>query len=187
MVNKSSPTVNRRLLHKREVKCFGYERYDGDFDIEGHLTDVKTYGVDGFDRGSMKPGEPVHDMWLRLTVDVNLKIKGSKAEIVWSPYNICKVVEPNFNQLVGEVIGPGFTKRVRRRLGGTHGCTHLVELLGPIATTAFQTIYPKKSKPSGEVDKERKPTLLNTCHAWADDSDMVKVRHPKFFTGIKVR
>jgi hypothetical protein len=25
---------------------------------------------------------------------------------------------------------------LRRRLGGVHGCTHLVELFGPLATTA---------------------------------------------------
>ncbi len=187
MVNKLSFPAERRLMHKRTVRCFGYERHDGYYDIEGHLTDSKTYRLEDFDRGPMEPGEPVHEMFLRLTVDGDLTIKASEAAIVWSPYNICKAVEVNFDKLAGEVIGPGFKKRVKQKLGGTQGCTHLVELLGPIATTAFQTIYPKNIKQEEAGTKETKPRLLNTCHAWAEDSEMIRSRHPKYFRGIKTK
>ena len=39
-------------------------------------------------------------------------------------------------------VGPGWRRAVRARLGGVQGCTHPVELLGPLATTAYQTVHP---------------------------------------------
>ena len=75
MMKTLSEPSERQLLHKRTVKCFGYKRKDGLFDIEGHLQDVKNYPLSNFDRGPMKAGDPVHEMWLRLTVDLNLEIK----------------------------------------------------------------------------------------------------------------
>ena len=90
-----------------------------------------------------------------------------------------------------------------------HGCTHLVELLGPVATTAFQTIDsdeagevrraweereagrkgepwpPPASKGDGERAK-RPPPVLNTCHAWRADGEVVERWAPHFFTGKRV-
>ncbi|MBO6784243.1 MAG: DUF2889 domain-containing protein, partial [Alphaproteobacteria bacterium] len=38
-----SPPAEREHIHTRTVECAGYRRTDGLWDIEGHLTDVKTY------------------------------------------------------------------------------------------------------------------------------------------------
>ena len=35
-----SPSVSRKQLHTREIKCIGYERDDGLWDIEGRITDT---------------------------------------------------------------------------------------------------------------------------------------------------
>ena len=35
----------RRKVHTRRVTCEGFRREDGHLDIEGHITDVKTYEV----------------------------------------------------------------------------------------------------------------------------------------------
>tara|TARA_A100001011_G_scaffold364201_1_gene414721 strand:- start:94 stop:663 length:570 start_codon:yes stop_codon:yes gene_type:complete len=182
MKTLSEPS-ERQLLHKRTVKCFGYKRTDGLFDIEGYLKDVKNYPLSNFDRGPMKAGDPVHEMWLRLTVDLNLEIKKSEAVIVWGPYHMCGRITPNFKRLEGQTIKAGFRRRIQSLVGGTQGCTHLVELLGPIATTAFQTIYPEKNKKSKLSGHKKKPQLIDSCHAWASDSEMVAQRHKDFFTG----
>jgi predicted PolB exonuclease-like 3'-5' exonuclease len=63
-----------------------------------------------------------------------------------SPYDVCPAVIPNFQRLVGLRIYPGFHKQVRDLLGGTQGCTHLVDLLGPVATTAYQTVFPYRAR-----------------------------------------
>ena len=188
-----SAAVDREHIHTREIECRGYRRADGLWDIEGHLTDVKTYPFTNDERGSIEPGDPVHDMWMRLTIDSDFTIVGVEAVTDKSPYAICGAITSAFGQLVGINIARGFTREVRRRLGGVHGCTHLVEMLRPIATTAFQTIFPILMRERGiaaahldptSPDKPaKKPPLLNTCHAFASDGELVRRHWPAFYTG----
>ena len=64
-------------------------------------------------------------------------------------------------------------------LGKTEGCTHLVELLNTIATTAFQTIYPYSINKVTTV--KEKPKLLNKCYAYSENSPIVKKLFPDFY------
>ncbi|MFN7086062.1 MAG: DUF2889 domain-containing protein, partial [Burkholderiales bacterium] len=129
----------RKLAHVRAIECRGYEREDGLWDIEGHLVDTKTYVHTRRDGGRERaPGEPVHDMWLRLTIDLDLKIHDVEAATDAGPYALCGDITPNFKALVGLTIGPGWRREIAARVGGVKGCTHLVELLGPLGTVAFQ-------------------------------------------------
>jgi hypothetical protein len=183
----SSPAP-REHIHTRHVECRGFRRADGLWDIEGHITDVKTYGFGNRERGPVEAGSPIHDMWIRLTIDDGLTIKAVEAVTDASPYRICPEVTPNFQRLVGLRIGPGFRKSIRDRLGGTEGCTHLVELLGPVGTTAFQTVAPmvksdlyKRSEGSPDPAAPRKrPALLNTCYAFSDEREVVARQWPEF-------
>mgnify|MGYP003347084041 CR=1 FL=1 len=88
----------------------------------------------------------VHDMSIRLTLDHKFTIVDVEAVTDKSPYQICGNVAPDFKKLIGLRIGGGFHREVRARLGGVHGCTHIVELLGPVATTAFQTVSSGKAR-----------------------------------------
>ena len=183
----SSPAP-REHIHTREIDCRGYRRADGLWDIEAHLTDVKTYAFDSDWRGEVGAGTPVHDMWMRLTVDDDLVVRAVEAVTDASPYEICPAVTVNYQRLVGLSIRPGFMPKVREVLGGTQGCTHLVELLGPLATTAFQTIFPYRSRLRKEGERDpakpvKRPTLLETCYAFASDSPVVKRYWPDFYTG----
>ena len=73
---------------------------------------------------------------------------------------------------------------MKELLGGTRGCTHLVELLGPMATTAYQTLVgQRRKKPQPEDAPRRKPWHLDTCHALASDGPIVKKDWPDFYTG----
>ena len=137
-----SPPASRETLHRRLIDMHGYRRADGLFDIEGHLEDTKTYPFGNLDRGTIEPGVPLHGMWLRLTVDEDLVIVACEAATDFSPYSVCPQAAPNFAALEGVRIGPGFTRAVKERVGGVHGCTHLREMLAQMATVAFQTIYP---------------------------------------------
>jgi hypothetical protein len=185
----SSPAT-REHIHTRQVHCQGYRRTDGLWDIEGHITDIKSYGFGNRERGQVPAGSPIHDMWIRLTVDDGLHIKAVEAVTDASPYRICPEVTPNFQRLVGLRIGPGFRKAVRERLGGTEGCTHLVELLGPVGTTAFQTVMPlverdlyKRSQaalPGDAPQPQKRPALLNSCYAFSDAREVVARQWPEF-------
>lgn len=194
-----SPPVGRQHLHTRRVTCQGFFREDGLWDIEGRITDTKTYGHANEWRGPLEPGDFIHDMSIRLTLDHKFTIMDVEAVTDRSPYRICGDVAPDFRKLIGLRIGGGFHRQVRERLGGVHGCTHIVELLGPVATTAFQTVSSGKArelnrahrarngtlaKPEADKTKSpRRPNVIDTCHAWAADGEVVKRWAPHFYTG----
>ena len=117
-----SPPASRDPIHHRRIDCRGYRRADGLWDIEGHLTDTKTYPFVKSFRGELEPGEPVHDMWLRLTLDDELTVVAAQAATVAGPFAICPAITPGFAKLEGLRIGPGWRRAVQARLGGVHGC-----------------------------------------------------------------
>jgi hypothetical protein len=180
-----SPTVERELIHERTIECKGYKRNDGLWDIEGHLIDIKSYEFPNHDRGGIAAGEPIHDMWLRITVDNDMLIHEAEAVTVSSPFNICPNITRNFTQLKGIQIKSGWRSSVNKLVGGTQGCTHLVELLNPLATTAFQTIYPLISQEMTSAIPGKKPLLLGSCHAYASDSLVVKRQWTEHYDGDK--
>jgi hypothetical protein len=174
----SAPAA-REPLHRREIIMNGYRRSDGHFDIEGHLVDTKSYAFEMMDRGTIQPGEALHGMWIRLTVDEDLLILSCEAATDFSPYSICPEAAPNFAALAGVRIGPGFTRAVKERVGGAHGCTHLREMLAQMATVAFQTVYPvrrKKELTDPSAAEAAKDRLLGSCYAYAPDSPVVMRR-----------
>ncbi len=179
-----SAPAERELIHSRDVVCRGYQRTDGLWDIEGHLVDTKSYDFPNRYRGEVRAGEPVHGMWLRLTVDDDLRIHAIEAVTDDGPYPVCPAITPRFRELEGLRIGPGFSREVRQRLGGRSGCTHLVELLRPVATTAIQTIYPRRHRPA-PGDTTRRPVFLDTCHALASDGPVVRDHWPEWYTGTE--
>jgi hypothetical protein len=173
----------RQPLHTRSVQCKGYIRDDGLYDIEGMLVDTKSRAFHNMDRGHVEPGEPIHEMWIRLTVDIDLKVVDVEARSVWGPYDMCGDITPNFKRLKGLVIQRGWKQKTQELLGGTQGCTHMVELLGPIATTAFQTIYADRVARDKRAGSKETPALIGSCHAYAPDSPVVAMRHPEYYTG----
>lgn len=170
-----SPASERRLIHTRHMVCQGYHREDGLWDIEGSLVDTRTEQMETFGRGRIAPGEHLHEMWLRMTVDSELTVRGIEATTVHAPYPSCPDFPRRFEKLVGERIEPGWTAKVRLLLGGRWGCTHLVELLGPLATTAVQTVYAWRGETGAHLEDSVAPPedFINTCHSLAEGSEVV--------------
>ena len=179
----SKPT-ERELLHEREIIIRGYRRADGRFDIEAHLTDTKSYSFPSEDRGQIPSGEPLHEMWVRLTVDEDMLIESCEAATDHGPYRICPDAAPNFSRLAGLRIGRGFLKQAAERVGGVAGCTHLRELLQQLGTVAFQTLYPVRARKEAAASTANSaPRLLNSCYAYAASSPVVQRRWPQFYKG----
>jgi hypothetical protein len=178
-----SPPAARRHLHNRSIRCEGYQRKDGLFDIEARIIDTKTYEVTEPYRGLRKPGEHVHDMALRLTLDRDMVVHDIEVTTNAAPYDPCFTVAPAYKRLVGARIGGGWRRAVSEAVGGTKGCTHLRELLMPAATVAFQTMgsWPRAGKVATEAapDKaKKKPYFIDACKAWASDGPVVERLFP---------
>jgi hypothetical protein len=194
-----TPAQPREAIHTRAIEINGYRRDDGLYDLEAHLTDTKTFGQTNFDRGYIPAGEPVHDMWLRLTIDDTMQIVDVDAVSDKTPYVMCPTAAPNFSRLIGLRIKAGFLREANHLVGGAVGCTHLRELLQQMATTAFQTTNPAKVRQemrregaseapgSDSVDARitekmgGPPKILNTCLAYADTGPLVKRRWPSLY------
>lgn len=176
-----APT-SRELAHTRVVTCLGYKRSDQLWDIEGRIVDTKPYRFPNRDRGGhIEAGEPLHDMSIRLTIDIDLNVVDVEAAIDDSPYNYCKGVTSIARQLIGLKIAPGWTAKSKVAMGKSSGCTHLTELLGPIATTAIQTISSVRSGRSRQSDTGQSPpksVFIDTCYALSANSPVVKEHWP---------
>ncbi len=173
------PTVARERLHRRTVTFDGFARSDGLFDIEAHLTDVKDHDFTLL-TGVRPAGVPVHDMWIRATIDRAFVIHAIESSTESSPYpGVCHTITPAYRALIGANLIDGFRKRLHDTLGGVQGCTHLTEMLSYLPTAAIQTFAGLRREDSGEV----KPFQLDRCHALATRGDTVRRYYPRWYRG----
>jgi len=172
------PNGAREPLHRRTIDVRGYKRADGLYDIEGHLLDTKAADFK-LAAGVRKAGEPIHSMWLRITVDRTLTIVDADAAMDAMPYvNYCNTIVPAYRALVGLAIRPGYSERVRELFGGVRGCTHITELAGALATAAFQTMAGQRLQSPDE-----KPFQLDRCHALDTTKPAVAKYYPRWYQG----
>ncbi len=167
------PPRPRSPLHTRQVTCTGWAREDGLWEVEARLSDTRAYDMDpAFVRGNVvmrKAGDPIHLMSLRIALDDSFTIVEAQAVSHQVPYADCVDINAAYEQLVGLRIEAGFNQAVKARFRGALGCTHLTELMGPVATTALQSIRPAMERRrylNGQPpsDDGPKPVLLNSCH-----------------------
>ncbi len=184
----SPASPGRQLLHTRKVECQGFIREDGLFDIEGRITDTKAYPFENHHRGTVEPGEPVHDMLVRITVDDSLTIVAAEAASLKTPYGICPLAALNFKRLAGIRIGAGYMRKVKAVYGRDQGCTHILEILYPLGTTAYQTVFPyreyqRRLQGMTEGESMRNGPPLNSCYAFSSRRSVVRELWPDKYEG----
>jgi hypothetical protein len=174
----------REQKHHRKIDCEGYLRTDGLWDIDAHLVDTRSYdcGYDEAHRGGViRAGEPVHDMWLRVTIDLDFLIHDVSAASEQTPFAICPRAAESMRQLIGLRIGPGWRRQVRTRIGSNQSCTHLMDLLGQLTATAYQTLHAALEARDAQLDARVKPPIIDTCLALSSSGEVVKKRWPDFY------
>ena len=107
------PPHDREELHHRRTDFRGFRRADGLWDIEGRLTDVKSDAFNNAYRGEIKPGEALHDMWIRLTIDDDFLIRDVGASTDEGPFEVCPAVTPDFKKMIGVTIAAGWRREIR--------------------------------------------------------------------------
>ncbi len=174
-----SATTERSLMHTRNLDMRAYKRDDGLWDIEGHLVDTKPFAYVMID-SSRAPDEPIHDMWLRLTVDRDFVVREAEAFMDVGAHFLCNDVSPAFAALAGLRIGAGWNRAVRERLGGRRGCTHLVEMTAQLATTAMQAIWAEdEADQAAAGDAHELPSgMLDSCYAYRRESEYLRRYFP---------
>ena len=180
----SGSEKNRELLHTRTITMNAFRREDGLMDVEGHLTDVKPFAHRLMD-GTRLPGEPVHDLWLRISLDDSFKVVDVEASMDRGAHDYCPGAEPNFARLIGLQIAPGWNKKVKAAMSPGLGCTHIIEMLAQMATTAMQANWSTKLDESLEMpppeEREMGPGMLNACFPYHESSPWVEHHFPKAY------
>jgi hypothetical protein len=170
--------VERELTHTRRVRYEGYKRADGLWDIEAHLNDTKNHDVHML-TGVRRAGQPMHDMWLRVTIDSSFTILHATASSDAYPYpGGCEHAAPHYRKLIGLNLVRKFREKTKELFGRTQGCTHLTELLWGLPTAAIQTF-------AGEMKEDRgdgtKPFQIDQCMALDSSGETVKKWYPTWY------
>ncbi len=173
----------RRELHHRVIDMRAYMRGDGLFDVEAHLVDRKPFQfIRITEPEPTAAGQALHDLWLRVTVDANFEVKNIEAASLVTPFGICKEAEETLSVLVGERIGRGWSATVKERLRGVASCTHLMEMLIPLATTAIQGIRALTTdRSAAAVDAKGEPVRIDSCYAYSRDRAAVQRLWPAHY------
>ena len=173
-----SEPAPRTLQHVRRVHYQGFEREDGLWDIEGELHDSKMQDTPSFrNQGIHLAGEPIHHMWLRVTVNRELVVQAIEVAMDTYPLRDCPQAEPALQALVGHSMARGWRHAIQQHLGGVASCTHLRELLFAMATAAFQTRSASFAPPKDGTP----PMHLGKCLAWDFNGPVVERLYPMFF------
>jgi hypothetical protein len=177
---------SRREIHHRSLDMKAYARDDGLYDVEGHLTDRKPFDFQRVAHPAPTPaGQALHDLWIRLTVDDDYTVRAIEAASDVTPHALCKEAEVTLGVLVGERLASGWSSKVKERLRGAASCTHLMEMLIPLATTALQGIRARQRMRAGARNPHALPVRLDSCYAYAAHRDVVMKFWPQHFRPAK--
>jgi uncharacterized membrane protein len=165
----------REELHHRSIDLRFFRRSDGLFEVEGRLVDTKSHPFRRLlAEKDAPPGQHLHDITVRLVLDAELQVRAADADMRATPFGICPGAAGALQSLVGLRIAEGWNKRVRELLGGVASCTHIVELLGPMATTALQGIAPLRIDASNDLgNKVQRRFRVDSCYAFAADGEVL--------------
>ena len=169
-------TAPREPSHCRSISVQTFVRADGLWDIEGHLTDAWPEPVP-MAGGMLPAGQPMHAMWLRLTVDKTATIVAADAATDAGPYGAaCAAITPDYGQLVGVRIAGGYRDAIRRLFGRTAGCTHINELAGVMGSAAMQALWGVMLE-----ETDVKPMSIDGCHALKASGPQVARYFPRWY------
>ncbi len=186
----STPVSRRALRHTRAIDIQAYARDDGLWDLDARITDIKVNDT-RLASGIRAGGSALHDLSLRLTVDLHLTIVDAEAVSESVPYpGYCDTIGPAYKQLIGLNLMKGFRHELKQRLGGIGGCTHLSELAQILPTAALQAfandVWSTNDAASADAEHTTtQPFQLDKCHALRTDGGAVAQFYPRWVKKIQ--
>jgi len=176
------------LLHERDYVVRAYAAAPDEILVRGVIHDVKPPGL--LVEGDTEP-LTMHHMVVELRVHYpSLDITAARVSFDAYPQPMCPSIATHYESLVGLSIARGFTHKARELFGGPRGCSHTTALLQAMAPVAVQAWFgmarlahaaePTAGQDGGEdplsiVRSAHRERNLNTCHIWAEDSELTQM------------
>lgn len=170
----------RRPIHRRIIDMAAYAREDGLYDIEARLVDRKPFPFVRMSAPEPRPANsPLHDLSIRMTLDSDYIVRELVASSDATPWPLCTEAATTLATLVGERVARGWSRTVKERLRGAASCTHLMEMLIPMATTAFQGIRGLHPEQARSIGVDGVPTKIDSCFAYGRERAVVRMLWPQ--------
>ena len=177
--------IDAQPLHQRHYRfAEAYRNEDGTILLRGAVRDRKPEGL--FFPQDEQP-VTVHHMVVDVVMDPNTFLITSARVMDTITPDVCRVIEPHYDTLVGLSIARGFGQGARAVRRPVLGRTHTTALLLAMAPVAVQSMFsmqpdaaavesqPVDQPPRRMTEEHRARALaynLNTCHVWAEDGEM---------------
>ncbi|MBC3884327.1 DUF2889 domain-containing protein [Undibacterium griseum] len=179
----SQSTTARTLKHTRAITIEAFARDDGLWDFDARITDHKERDIQ-LASGTRPQGAALHDLTLRVTVDLQMNIVDVAACSDAVPYpGYCESIGPDYKKLIGLNLMRQFRQGVKDRMSGIQGCTHLTELAQILPTAAIQAfagdVIDTRDAASNSTDSNQ-PFQLDRCHALRLDGPAVVQYYPRW-------
>ncbi|VTU45754.1 hypothetical protein SRS16P2_00309 (plasmid) [Variovorax sp. SRS16] len=184
---------SRQPLNDRTIRCEGFRRDDGLWEVEASLVDTRTYESPTPFRPPVPAGGKFHEMWVRFAMDDARALREVEVRIDSHPFPECPGAVPNFQRLVGLRLGAGFHRELQARVGGEAGCTHVLTLFQTMATVAVQTLSSQirwndraaAERVYGVPPDGGPPPVVGACLGYGRSGEMVRRIYPEHYVAPK--
>lgn len=181
MSSSPAAATTREELHFRRIDMRGFRRSDGLYEVEGRVTDRKPFDIPIAGEKRIVPAhEPIHDMGVVLVFDQDLLVHEVRTFTDAAPYAECPQGGGTLQALKGLRIAKGWSREVSSRLRGARSCTHLMEILIPLGTAAFQSLTLERMSMPEPLDETGRPVKIDSCYAYRSEGELVMRRWLSF-------
>jgi len=172
-----------RKIHRRRIEVCTYEYKKDAVVIEGRLIDNRFMKTYFFSSGESRPPGIVHDLVIRMVVKgPKLVIDDIDVDMETVPRKDCRQIKNALKPVIGMKIQAGFTEKVKEKIGGAKGCTHLTALLLAMAPAAVQGAWAAVARHPVDPAKYSGAALKfleNTCWVWRAEGELMKETRAK--------
>ena len=141
------------MLYKREKVITVKEDNPDKLIVEGYLKD------------------DYHHIICNLIVDFpSFEIKNAEIKFLSVPMQICNEAAKCEGNLKGLQVKPGFLSKIRRAVGGSNGCIHLMELVYDMGQVAFQSSRKiiNRTISNQEIEEKSREFMKGKCVAFKE-------------------
>jgi hypothetical protein len=174
----------KELVHNREISIRTFDLGNHSILVKGSLIDRQ---LRPWPNEVRKKPKTVHDMVIQIKVKgPEMLIEQAEATMPHHPRDECLVVLPWIRNLKGLKITPGFSLKVKKAIGGTKGCAHLMSLvtaMGPSAVQGYWAAYGVEEE-KVTLRLQAVKNIINTCYLWREDGPLVKALRED---GLKIK
>ena len=174
---KTARFNKKEKIQTRQIDVSSHEYDDNHIVICGELKDRRLVATHDL-AGRPRPPLTVHHFYIEwLFSTEERRIARIWVNMQTTPHDECDQIQEKLIGLEGLKIAPGFTRQVKRLLGGRKGCIHLTTLLLAMAPAALQGYWTHADRHPDSRDitsEEMEHYLVDSCHVWRKDGPLVK-------------